>query len=133
MILRLILLLVTVVVASGTTAALRRYFANGQIPRRFDHMDVNISDPGTLVVEFTSPYCHECQVAYPMLHATSVEQNAALAVIDAKTRPDLASKYSIRTTPTILVVDSKGKVTNGWKDFSPSREDLVLALVAAGA
>jgi thioredoxin-like negative regulator of GroEL len=84
-----------------------------------------------MLVEFTSPYCHECQIAYPLLQAASAAHNAPLAVIDAKDRPDLTAKYAIRTTPTILVVDRRGKVTSGWLETSPSADDLTRALELA--
>lgn len=129
---RLLVLMAVVFAAGAGSCALRRYVKNAPIPTRFDRRDVNISKAGTMLVEFTSPLCHECQVAYPLLQAASEAHNAPLAVIDAKQRPDLAAKYSIRTTPTILVVDHRGKVTAGWFN-SPSEQDLSSALELAAA
>jgi thiol-disulfide isomerase/thioredoxin len=129
--LRLAILLVVSSAAAYSSFALRRYFGSGEIPSRFDRSDVDLSHSGPMLVEFTSPYCHECQVAYPRLQAASAAHDAPLAVINAKDRPDLAVKYAIRTTPTILVVNGKGKVTSGWLDMSPSTEDLTQALVLA--
>lgn len=119
-------------VAGAGSVALRRYVSKAAIPTRFDRKDVDISRPGALLVEFTSPFCHECQVALPLLQAASRVHDAPLAVIDAKERPDLTAKYEIRTTPTILVVDRKGKVTTGWFN-SPSEYDLTSALELAAA
>ncbi len=130
--LRLILLAAVVALATGAAVWLRRYVGNAEIPTRFDRRDVDVREAGPLLVEFTSPYCHECQRARPLLEAASAEHDASLAVIDARERPDLASKYSIRTTPTILVVDPSGKVTSGWL-AKPPKHDLNTALQSAAS
>jgi hypothetical protein len=127
---RLAVLAAVCTAAGGATVGLRRYFSNGQLPARFDRRDVNINRPGIMLVEFTSPYCHECQVALPLLEAASERHDTPLAVIDARKRPDLTTKYSIRTTPTILVVDHKGRVTSGWHT-SPTEDELMAALSGA--
>jgi thiol-disulfide isomerase/thioredoxin len=129
---RIVLLMSVLAVAGTGSFLLRRYISRAPIPSRFDRGDVDVSASGAMLVEFTSPYCHECQVAYPLLQAASEAHDAALAVIDAKQRPDLTTKYSIRTTPTILVVDGRGKVTTGWF-ASPSEDELRSALRLAGA
>lgn len=117
--------------ATWISFALKRYFAGGELPTRFDRADVELGSTVPLVVEFTSPFCYECQVAYPRLEAASKTHGAGFAVIDAKHRPDLTAKYAIRTTPTILVVDGKGKVTSGWLDTTPTDEELTRALQLA--
>jgi thioredoxin family protein len=129
---RVVVLLAVLGLAGLGSFSLRRYAHKAPIPTRFDRNDVDMAHRGTMLVEFTSPLCHECQVAYPMLREASETHNAPLAVIDARRRPDLTSKYAIRTTPTILVVDRRGKVTKGWF-VSPSVQDLTSALELAGA
>lgn len=129
---RLLIVLSVLGLAWWTGLAIRRYVGNATIPSRFDRRDVDIAQPGPVLVEFTSPYCHECQVALPVLQAAAQAHKVPLAVVDAKTRPDLTAKYSIRTTPTILVVDPGGKVTAGWFT-SPAAQDLSSALeIASG-
>jgi thiol-disulfide isomerase/thioredoxin len=128
---RLFILLSVGGAATFTSFALRRYFRSAELPAKFDRRDVEMIHKGPMLVEFTSPYCYECQVAFPLLQAASVAHDAPLAVIDAKDRPDLTVKYSIRTTPTILVVDGRGRVTTGWLDMSPSADDLTDALALA--
>lgn len=125
---RLFILLSVGGAATFTSFALRRYFRSAELPAKFDRKDVDLAHNGPMLVEFTSPYCYECQVAFPLLQAASQAHDAPLAVIDAKDRPDLTAKYAIRTTPTILVVDGRGKVTTGWLNTSPSAEDLTEAL-----
>ena len=129
---RLLILLTLGGAATLVSFTLRRYFAGAQLPSTFDRKDVGLQHRGPLLVEFTSPFCHECQLAFPVLQAASEAHDAPLAVIDAKDRPDLVAKYDIRTTPTILVVDEKDAVTTGWIDVSPSQEDVSEALQLAG-
>lgn len=127
------------------TLALRAYFGRGRVPARFDRADVrgpNLGEPaggsgvrssdGAMVVEFTSPYCYECREALPYLKAASVVHGARLEVIDARDRPDLAAKYDIRHTPTILVIDRRGAVRAGWTGIPPS-DELEAALASAVA
>lgn len=128
---RLFILLSVGGAATFTSFALRRYFQSAELPAKFDRRDVELSHKGPMLVEFTSPYCYECQVALPLLQAASAAHDAPLVVIDAKDRPDLTAKYAIRTTPTILVVDKRGKVTTGWMDTSPSADDITEALALA--
>ena len=120
-----------IVLAVAATAAiaarlLKGYLSRPDIPKLFDRTDVGVADAGTMLVEFTSPYCHECQVAFPLLKAASEQFGAPLAVIDAKQRPDLMAKYSIRTTPVILLVDGRGEVKQSWRS-SPSAIELAQA------
>lgn len=129
---RALVLMAVLSLAGLGSISLRRYVSEAPMPTRFDRKDVDMAHRGTMLVEFTSPYCHECQVAYPLLQAASETHQAPLAVIDAKDRPDLTTKYAIRVTPTILVVDRRGKVTDGWF-VSPSVEDLSSALRLAAA
>lgn len=128
MVVRLLILLAVSGVVATAGLSLRRFFNHAAIPASFDRKDVAMSHSGPMLVEFTSPYCYECQVAYPRLQAVSKAHDAPLAVIDARQRPDLTAKYAIRTTPTILVVDRRGKVTTGWLNASPSEEEVHAAL-----
>lgn len=109
--------------------SLRRYFDRAEAPARFDHADAG-TGRGPLLVEFTSPYCHECRVALPLLKAAALVHSTSLSVIDARERPDLASKYAIRRVPTILVVDSGGTIKGAWLGTPPESE-LEAALVSA--
>lgn len=130
-ILRLVVLGVLLFAAGGAGFSLRRYFHNAEIPRNFDRQDIALTHRGPMLVEFTSPFCLECQLALPVLKAVSSSHGAALAIVNAKDRPDLTTKYSIRTTPTILVVDATGRVTHGWLDNAPTAEDVTQALALA--
>lgn len=128
MILRLIVLTGLLFVAGGAGLSLRRYFRNAELPLSFDRGDLDVTHADPMLVEFTSPFCYECQVALPVLQSASTAHGAQLAVVDARDRPDLAAKYAIRSTPTILLVDPSGRVTHGWMNAAPSAQELTAAL-----
>lgn len=124
---RLQVIAAVVAVAGLGARLLTARLARPSIPSRFDPNDVGLVHGGKMLVEFTSPYCHECQIALPVLKEASDTYGAPLAVIDAKQRPDLMAKYSIRSTPVILVVDERGTVRRSWIN-SPSSFELQQAL-----
>jgi thiol-disulfide isomerase/thioredoxin len=115
--------------------SLRAYFDDARVPTRFDPKDVDVdpSGGGPLLVEFTSPFCYDCKLALPVLEELAETHSASLAVIDAKERPDLAAKYAIRRTPTILVVDGRGGIRGGWLGNPPQGEveSVLLAALAS--
>lgn len=117
-------------IALVVTVILRVYFRRARVPERFDRSDTAANNGSALLIEFTSPYCYECREALPHLKAASLVHGARLEVIDARQRPDLAAKYDIRHTPTILVVDRRGEVRAGWTGV-PSSDELDAALTAA--
>lgn len=121
MLVRLLVLAGVGVVVAGLIFVLRRYFGATNFPNKFDLRDASGKGPAALI-EFTSPYCYECREALPILKAASHVYKVPLTVIDAKDRPELASKYAIRHTPTILVVDSLGTVRGGWLGVPPESE-----------
>jgi thiol-disulfide isomerase/thioredoxin len=112
--------------------ALRGYFDEARVPVRFDPSDVEVGGSGPLLVEFTSPFCYDCKLALPVLEGLAQTHSASFAVIDAKQRPDLAAKYAIRHTPTILVVDRRGTIRGGWLG-NPPQDEVESVLVAAMA
>lgn len=111
---------------------LRRYFRNATYPSRFDVSDVGEAGRSGLLVEFVSPFCYECKEALPLLKAASKIYGTPLKIVDAKTSPELLMKYSIRHTPTILVVDRSGAVRRGWLGVPPE-DELEAALIRAAA
>lgn len=129
MFVRLLILAGVGVVVAGAILSIRRYFGSTNLPSNFDLRDASGKGPAALI-EFTSPYCYECREALPLLKAASAVFDVPLTVIDAKDRPELASKYAIRHTPTILVVDSRGTVRGGWLGVPPE-DELENALVSA--
>ena len=127
---RLLILIGFGLAVSLAARLLRGYFAGARVPTRFERRDVDVQDSRALLVEFTSPFCYDCQLALPVLEGLAQTHSASLAVIDAKERPDLAAKYGIRLTPTILVVDGNGAIRGGWLG-NPPQHEVESALVEA--
>lgn len=129
---RVVLVLLAIGGALGLAALVRRYQDNLPLPRRFDRRDAGVETSNPLIVEFTTPFCYECKEILPVLKAAAVVHGADVAVIDARERADLAAKYRVSVTPTILLVDGKGSVRHGWA-HSPRPEDLEEALRGVGS
>lgn len=126
-VIRALLVLLVVGGALGLAALMRRHQDQLPLPRRFDRADAGVEGVNALIVEFTTPYCYECKEVLPLLKAAAVVHGAEVAVIDARERADLAAKYRLSVTPTILLVDGKGSVKQGWTR-SPEAEELEEAL-----
>lgn len=131
LVLRLAIAAAVILAAAGAAVLLKSYFSRALVPARFDLADAN-GAKGPLLVHFTSPYCYDCQVALPILEEASDEFGAPVAIIDAKTRPDLLAKYSVRSTPLILVVRPDGSISSWW-DRSPSLVEVRAALESVAA
>ena len=90
-----------------------------------------MSDSAAFVV-FTTPACGPCKPLVAMLRQTAADQGGEVEVrtIDATQKPDLASRYDIRSVPTTFLITASGHVIATWPD-RPSRPevDAALALV----
>ena len=60
-------------------------------------------------VVFTTPYCAGCGPVETSLRAS--DPTARVVKVDATTDPALAAAFSIRSAPTALLADSRGRVT----------------------
>ena len=60
-------------------------------------------------VLFTSPYCATCGPVEDRLRAS--DPDARVVKVDATREPHLASAFSIRSAPTVLLADGAGNVT----------------------
>jgi hypothetical protein len=81
-----------------------------------DHQPAHPRIPETLIagaartwVVFTSPYCATCGPVEARLRASDPE--ARVVKVDATREPHLASAFSIRSAPTVLLADGAGNVT----------------------
>lgn len=127
LVLRLLVVATVGLLAWAAGRGLTRWFAEASFPDQFEPTDAGLGHDGPSLIEFTTAGCNECQVALPVLTAASKKHGVPLALIDAGDRPDLANKYKVRNTPTILLVDSLGKVRRGWLQ-TPNVEDLACAM-----
>ena len=70
---------------------------------------------------FTSSTCAPCKLAYPTFDALAEEHGDALFIkVDINEAPDIASKYSIRATPTFMTFFSKSKKLDEWTGADPT-------------
>lgn len=60
-------------------------------------------------VVFTTPYCATCGPVTERLRAS--DPSARVVTVDATREPRLAGAYSVRSSPTVLLADHRGRVT----------------------
>lgn len=63
------------------------------------------------LVQFSTEYCAKCPGTRRLLHELAgVESGVRVVEIDLTHRPDLADRFSVLQTPTILLLDRAGTV-----------------------
>jgi len=94
------LIAVLVVAGAGLVALLLRSRRTHTI-EAVDPGDFGLTQGIAAVAAFTSPMCHSCQ----LWQAELAEQGIPAAFVDVKDRPDLARRYRVSETPTVLLLD----------------------------
>jgi thioredoxin 1 len=56
---------------------------------------------------FSAPWCGPCKMFGPVMERVST--NILVQKIDVDKQSDLAMKYSVRSIPTVILVDDSGK------------------------
>lgn len=127
------LLILAAVAGSGILGmvALRLYRARGRLTDWMDVSDVGLElmvDSCAFVV-FTTPGCGPCRPLIEMIGATARDNGGEIEVrtVDATERPELASRYDIRSVPTTFLITASGHVIANWTD-RPSRPEVEAAL-----
>ncbi len=69
-------------------------------------LGVEASASGSRIILFTAEFCSKC----PNLRRNLQSENIDFAEVDITDRLDLAAKLQINQTPTILILDSAGKI-----------------------
>ncbi|KAF2148252.1 DUF862-domain-containing protein [Myriangium duriaei CBS 260.36] len=73
------------------------------------------------VIFFTSSRCAPCKIVYPTYDSLAAEHTRAIFIkIDTDYAPDLASRYSIRATPTFITF-LRGSKVEEFSGADPSR------------
>lgn len=82
-------------------------------------------------VVFTTPSCRPCKVALRVVESAVRQATSVTEVkqIDAMERPDLATRYDVRTIPTTFLITASGHVIRRWREV-PEPEDVRIALTA---
>jgi thiol-disulfide isomerase/thioredoxin len=87
-----------------------------------DALEKNLSGASETcaTIFFTSSTCAPCKLAYPAFDALAEEHGEALFVkVDINEARDIASRYSIRATPTFMTF-SKSKKLDEWTGADPT-------------
>lgn len=68
-----------------------------------DFKEVIEKNKGLLIVDFTSPVCPPCLMLEPVLEELVDKDICSVAKINVLTNQELAAKYAIQATPTIII------------------------------
>ncbi|MFB6612865.1 thioredoxin family protein [Streptomyces sp. NPDC085524] len=91
------------------------------------------ADPGerASLVQFSSAFCQPCRATRRILaEVAAMVDGVAHIEIDAEERLDLVRALGIEKTPTVLVLDSAGRVVRRAAGM-PRKVDVIAALGAA--
>ena len=82
-------------------------------------------------VVFTTPSCRPCKAALRVVEAAAAGNRGLTEVttVDAVQRSDLATRYDVRTVPTVFLITASGHVIRRWRKVPESR-DVESALAA---
>ena len=81
------------------------------------------------ILYFSTTWCGPCKMFKPIVQGVAAETNTNVQYLDAEQNTQLASKYEIRSVPTIIVTDgantlfrhtgvmSKQQLTNMFNQF----------------
>ena len=84
-------------------------------------------DPRATLVQFSSKVCQYCGPTRRVLTEIADRHTVAYLDIDAEERLDLARRLSVLRTPTVLLLDGKGRITHRVSG-PPRRAELVAAV-----
>ena len=125
--LKLIVLAFSVGVAFAALGLWRR-------PPRLTRVEPDaIGAAGPAIVQFGTTHCAPCKQARPVLERAARDAGVEFIDVDLEERPDLASRYGIRSVPVIVVTDQRGDVLGRWTGLPPDGELHRLALQARAA
>ena len=116
--------------ATGTP----REGGGSQEPRQLDAADLGVDlGPRATLVQFSSAFCQPCRATRALLERVSGEVEGVRHVeIDAESHLELVRRLDVRRTPTVLVLDSGGRIVRRASG-QPRYADVVAAVGAAVA
>ena len=133
-----ILILALAVVVTGVLG-LAFSIKNGRFSTRDDSERLGLDELGSqlgeraTLVQFSSAFCAPCRATRVLLTDIAAKTPGVVTIeIDAEERLELTRKLNILRTPTVLVLDAKGRVTRRASGL-PRREQVLAALNQAVA
>jgi thiol-disulfide isomerase/thioredoxin len=85
------------------------------------------------LVQFSTAFCQPCRATRRILaEVAGMVAGVAHVEIDAESRPDLVRELQVTATPTVLVLDARGRVVRAAAG-QPRKADVIGALGAAVA
>jgi Thioredoxin len=131
---RLIVLAITVAIGAigiGIYAYFRTRGTGGPDRLNVGDLGLELMSGCCAFVVFTSPACRPCKTALKVVGDAADKSSGLTEVttVDAIDRPDLATRYSVRTIPTVFLITASGHVLRRWKNV-PDPGDVADALAA---
>lgn len=132
-----VVLLAAVVLTVGLGIAFS--VKNGRFSTKDDSEHLGLEELGSqlgeraTLVQFSSAFCAPCRATRVLLTDIAAKTPGIVTIeIDAEEQLDLTRKLNILRTPTVLVLDSKGRVTRRASGL-PRRDQVLAALADAVA
>jgi thiol-disulfide isomerase/thioredoxin len=125
------------VVLLGTGLGLVWRKRNGQLREQSDGELLTASDLGVplgrraTLVQFSTVFCQPCRATRVTLgEVTTMVEGVSHIDIDAESNLDLVRRLDIMRTPTVLVLDDRGRIVKRASG-APRKADILAALGAA--
>lgn len=123
-----------IAVAATLVLGLALSIKNGRFSTRPDGERLTVGELGSqlgeraTLVQFSSAFCAPCRATRVLLADIAAKTPGVVTIeIDAEEQLELTRKLNILRTPTVLVLDAKGRVTRRASGL-PRREQVLVAL-----
>jgi glutaredoxin len=130
---RLLVLLACAVVGVLLWFAYRFVRTRGRSPDRLDidALGLELMSGCCAFVVFTTPACKPCKTALRVVGDAAGRRPGLTEVtsVDAIERAELATRFNVRTVPTVFLITASGHVLRTWRDV-PDPLDVDTALEA---
>lgn len=105
-----------------------RAFGDDRSTEHLTSEDLGIAlDPRATLVQFSSKVCQYCGPTRRILTELAEHHTVAFLDIDAEERLDLAKRLTVLRTPTVLLLDGRGRITHRVSG-PPRRNELAAAV-----
>lgn len=128
------ILILAIAVALTGVLGLAFSIKNGRFSAKNDTEHLGTAELGAqlgeraTLVQFSSAFCAPCRATRVLLTDIAAKTPGVVTIeIDAEERLELTRKLNILRTPTVLVLDAKGRVTRRASGL-PKREQVLAAL-----